>query len=72
MYEINYKDQFIINSSKCLINIIADVVYDLSIIPPLVRLLNNCLIVSETNCTIYIASTIRNNETRDSFIHHLG
>ena len=54
---------------------IADVVYDPSIIPALVNILHVLLIRKLPNGrqpVAYIASTIRNSETRDLFFEALG
>jgi len=48
----------------------ADVVYDVSIVPSLVRVLKTFLVPSRGHppCVAYIASTIRNEDTRDQFL----
>lgn len=49
---------------------IVDVVYDISIIPPLVKVLKLFLTrsVGQSSCVAYIASTVRNEDTRDQFL----
>lgn len=53
--------------------VFSDVVYDKEVIPSLVRILLKVLKPKKNNVPIaYIASTVRNEDTRDFFLINLG
>ena len=69
-YMSNVTTDVILHNMSIFHTLSLDVVYDVSIIPMLVRVLSALL--NHGVSVLYIASTVRNTDTRNAFIQALG